>query len=340
MIILVCKNMVMYENQILGRALLQKMGEDLDNEVYPVVHDCGIVEPGQSHSQLQEPGMEDCYERQTTRGSTAGPRKRTAGGPWSSGEPPATGSGSTSTTSSFFSEYKLSDATVAYLEGVVGAYPTVQFRFTPDLVWLVHSIKPIRGLNETALLITAYPNDVRLPVKSWAWWGPGLIWIGPRHTNYPDGSICSFEPTDPDAWQRGKPLRDLLDIHAVWIVRHLFLRYFGRWPGRQVFHTEYERLREHRPGELCGGCSSGLKYEQCCRPRDERKDPIERVFSFIRIFGHCERIVPKLVSDFVYGDRQAPPSLTELIALQSYVSQQPDPFRVGKDKNDLVFAHG
>ncbi len=149
-------------------------------------------------------------------------------------------------------------------------------------------------------------------VRSWAWWGPGLIWIGPRHTNYPDGSICSFEPKDLDAWQRGKSLRDLLDIHAVWIVRHLFLRYFGHWPGDQVFHTAYERLKEHRPGELCGGCRSGLRYEDCCRILDYRLDPVERVISFMRQFGNLDRNPPKAVSEFVYGGRKAPPSLHDL----------------------------
>jgi hypothetical protein len=301
----------MNDNTLLGRLLLKRIGEDLDNEVYPVVHDGGIVEPGQSHSQLEKPGMEDCDERQTTRGPTAGAWTRSAGRPWTAGRQAADRSRSAGEATSIFSEHKLNDAMVADLAGVIVAYPTVQFRFTPDLVWLIHSIKPIRGLSETALLVSAYPHDVRLMVKSWAWWGSGLIWIGPRHTNYPDGSICSFEPRDAGAWQRGKPLRNLLDIHVVWIVRHLFLRYFGHWPGSQVFHSVYERLREHRRGELCGGCRSGLKYEQCCRLDDERSDAVERVISFMRQFGNRDRNPPKAVSEFVYGYHKAPPSLHE-----------------------------
>jgi len=310
-VILVCKNIVVDENNAFGRILLKKIGEDLDKEFYPVVHDGGIVEPGQSHSQLQEPGRKDCYERETTRGSTAGSWPRSAGRSWTSARQAADRSRSTGEATSIFSKQKLSDAMVADLVGVIVAYPTVQFRFTPDLVWLIHSINPIRGLGDTALLVSAYPHDLRLIVKSWAWWGPGLIWIGPRHTNYPDGSICSFEPRDADSWQRGSPLRDLLDIHAVWIVRHLFLRYFSRWPGRQVFHTTYERLTEHRRGELCGGCRSGLNYEQCCRPRDESSDPVERVISFMRQFGSRDRNLPKSVLEFVYGCRKTPPSLYE-----------------------------
>lgn len=297
---------------MLGLAILEKIGMDLDEGVYPDVHGGGIVEPDQSHGRLLESGEERFYGKERSRRSTAGSRQGTARGSWPPGGSPTGGSGATSATTSLFSEQELSDAMVADLEGVIGVYPGVQFRFTPDLVWLINYIKPIRGLNETALLLTAYPHNPKEFIRSWAWWGPGVIWIGPRHTNYPDGGICSFEPTDPDAWHRGESLRDLLDFHVLWIVRHLFLRYFSRWPGSQVFHTEHERLTEHRPGELCGGCRSGLRYEDCCRSRDEKIDSVERVISFIRKFGSSQRNPPKAVSEFVYGYRRTPPPLSEL----------------------------
>ena len=296
-----------------GLTLLEKIGRDLDRNIYPVVYDSGIVEPGQSCCLEEEPGEKGSfYESERTRRSPAGSRKWTAGGARSSGGSPAIESGPASKATSFFSEQKLSDATAVDLEGVIGAYPGVEFRFTPALVWLINSVKPIRGLNEAALIITAYPHDVSLMVKSWAWWGPSLVWIGPRHTNYPDGSICSFEPRDAGAWQRGQPLRDLVDIHTLWIVRHLFLRHFGHWPGSQVFHTAYERLKEHRPGEICGGCRSGLPYDGCCRSRDERYDPVERVISFMSQFGTRDRNPPQAISEYVYGIRKDPPSLNDI----------------------------
>lgn len=257
------------------------------------------------------------YGRKVPRRPAAGPRERTAGGSWSPAGSSPRGSRSACATSSFLSEQQLNDETAADLQGVIGAYPEVQLRFTPDLVWLLNYIKPIRGLEDAALVVTAYPRNQRDILRSWAWWGPGFIWIGPRHTNYPDGSICSFEPCD-GTWRGGQPLQELLDLHAVWIVRHLFLRRFGRWPGRQVFHTAYERLTEHRPNELCGGCNSRRRYEECCREVDEKTDPIGRAVLFtIQFRGASERRPPRPVAEFIYGARNTPPSLSELASSSS-----------------------
>lgn len=298
---------------MIGLELLEKISRDLDDDIYPVVHDGGIVEPGQSHSRIQELGEEMIYGKQTARGSAAGKGERSTGRQRPPGRPPTTGSRSTYSTASILSELGLRAEAAADLEGVARTYPQVEFRATPDLVWLLNWIKPIRGLEETALLVTAYPLDATYDIVSWAWWGPVLIWIGPRHTNYNlSGSICSFEPDDR-TWRRGQPLSNLLDLHVVWIIRHLFMRRFGRWPGRQFFHTPWERLNEQRPGELCGGCDSGRKYEECCRPLDEAIDPVDRLLSFTRrVDGKRERRPPKAVREFVYGCRKLPPYLGDL----------------------------
>ena len=161
-------------------------------------------------------------------------------------------------------------------------------------------------------LVTAYPLDNRYNVMTWAWWGPGLFWIGPRHTNYPDGSVCSYEIRD-GTWNRQMALTTLLDLHVVWVVRHIFMRWFGYWPGHQVFHTSYERLNEHRPGELCGGCDSGLRYEECCQKLDEENDGVESVaLSVIKLSSGIERKPPKPIRDFVYGQLKAPPLINDL----------------------------
>ncbi len=253
------------------------------------------------------------YGREVPRGSSARAGEGTTGRPWPSGGQTAVGPGSAGTASSLIRELSLSDGATADFKGVAGAYSRVQFRPTSDLVWLINWIIPIRGLGESALLITAYPLDTKYDIMSWAWWGPGLAWIGPRHTNYhPSGSICSFEPSD-GTWLRGRPLVNLLDLHVVWIVRHLFMRYFGRWPGPQVFHTPWERLFETRPGELCGGCGSGRRYEDCCREADEKLDPVERLIGFRRRVGdNWNRRPPQAVSEFVYGLRKIPPSVGDI----------------------------
>lgn len=286
----------------------------MDEGIFPIVHDGGIVKPGESRSQLPESGTEDTlYERKEPRRSAAGPWQRPPGRTWASGRETSTGPGSTCSTASQFGELELSDETVADLAGAAGAYPQVQFRPTPDLIWLLNEIIPIRGLNESALLITVYPLATTEDIISWAWWGPAMLWIGPRHTNYyASGSICAYEPTD-GTWSRRRPLTNLLDLQVVWIVRHLFLRYFGHWPGPQALHTPWERLREILPGESCGGCTSGRRYEDCCRPRDERIDPIEQLMRFnMRITGNPERRPPRVVSEFVYGYRRDPPWLANL----------------------------
>lgn len=198
------------------------------------------------------------------------------------------------------------------LEGVAGAYPQVELRSTPDAVWLLNWVTPLPGLDESALLVTAYPLNRSQNIVSWAWASLVLIWIGPRHTNFPEGSICSFEPKDR-TWQRGRSLITLLDLNVLWIVRHIFLHWFGRWPGRQIFHTEWERLNEHLPGELCGGCDSGRLYDKCCRPRDEAIDPIDRLMLYMKwTNGQWERRPPNAVSEYVYGCRKTPPALRDL----------------------------
>lgn len=298
---------------VFGLILLEKIGRDLDEGVYPIVHDGGIVEPDQSCGRLEESGKEGMSNGQeAARRPAAGPRKRTTGRPWSSGGPTATRPGSASASSSILSQRELSKDATADLDGVAGAYPQVQFRSAPDVVWLLNWINPIRGLDERTLLVTAYPFDRTRNIVSWSWSSLALIWIGPRHTNYPDGSICSFEPTDR-SWQQGQSLTTLLDLHVVWVARHIFMRRFGHWPGQQIFHTAWERLNEHLPGELCGGCDSGRRYEDCCRPFDQAIDPMDRWISFMKwTKGKCDRRVPTAVRKFVYGIRKTPPSLRNL----------------------------
>jgi hypothetical protein len=299
---------------VLGLDLLRKIGCDLDHDIFPAVHDRGVVEPGQPCDHKAELGGKVIsYERQNSRGPTAWPRRGTAGGTWPSGGPASEGSGSTSTTSPFFSQLELNDRRDADFKRVAGAYPQVEFRSTRGLVWLLNYVQPIRGLEEAALIVTAYPLDSQHAVASWAWWGPGLIWIGPRHTNYyPSGSICSYEPRD-GTWYEGESLTTLFDLNVVWIVRHLFLRRFGRWPGPQIFHTEWERLNEHLPSELCGGCKSNRKYEDCCQSADQTVQPIERLLKFMRWSrGNFERRPPRALSEYIYGDRKKPPSWEDL----------------------------
>jgi hypothetical protein len=313
-----------------GIELLERIGLYLDERIDPRVDDGGIVLPSRFTHQTLELGEKgEADGRQDSRRPAARQRQRSTGRQGSTGRSSAGESRTASTPAPIFSQLGLNGEQVCRLEGVVRAYPQIQVRTTPDLLWLIFLIKPISGLDDTALLAAACPRNRINDLISWAWWWPALTWIGPRHTNYnPPGSICSFEPGD-GTWQQGESLVTLLDLQIVWIVRHLFLRYFGRWPGAQVFHTPWERLTEQRSGELCGACDADRKYEGCCRPLDQARDQVEEFFLFkkwlrrnltnLRLkdyqwYTHrvLDRRPPRALTEFVWGYHKDPPSLGEL----------------------------
>lgn len=153
------------------------------------------------------------------------------------------------------------------------AYPQFGVRGASTAAWFTGVVQPIADLPVTATIATFYPLDVEMPVTSWAWWQDG-VWIGPRHT-YSNGSICSYEPED-GTWDRTRRLRLLTDLNVTWVVRQLYLRAYGRWPGRQRIHQPWERLTQQEPGELCG-CGALRLYADCCFESDRRAVPAERV---------------------------------------------------------------
>jgi hypothetical protein len=140
--------------------------------------------------------------------------------------------------------------------------------------------------------------------RSWGFWFQGC-WIGPRHTNFPDGSICCFNFGD-GTWFVGESLVALLDMNTVWAIRHLHLRFFGRWPGRQVAHYPYERTLELHDDELCG-CGSSNRYAECCKPADSKCDQVREAVSFA-MMGPL-RSPPDAVRQFLTGAAPTPPDI-------------------------------
>lgn len=95
------------------------------------------------------------------------------------------------------------------------------------VIWISGVIGPIPGHAATAAVKLVHPLNTEFPVRIWAWWPDGTL-VGIRHAN-PDGSACVYEPGDlAGCWDRGKPLVDLLIMHAVWLIRHVFLIEFDR----------------------------------------------------------------------------------------------------------------
>lgn len=144
------------------------------------------------------------------------------------------------------------------------------------------------NLREHAVFLVGVSSAERV-VRGWAFWADPMslpVWIGPRHTNFGDGSICAFEPAD-GTWAFGDGLVDILDIYTVWALRHLHLRHTARWPGPQSVHRPYERLLEIRPEERCGCPAPQGTYGECCRPRDLARNRIADAVDFA-IFSRWE----------------------------------------------------
>jgi len=279
----------------------------LDAGQYPVVSIGGTVEPGPAPPSAKTGTRKDYDERTRTGRPAARPGEGTSGGAWTAGGAATTWQASAA--ASVFSGTEVESVQV--VPSVEDAYPQVRCSSALGMDVLTVWVEPIAGLPLSALLVTLVPHDPGLWPAAWAWWDTG-IWIGHRHTNYPDGSICSFERRD-GTWRKTDPVALLLDLHVLWVARHMHLTYLGRWPGRQVMHTAHERLTEHRPGELCG-CDSGSLYDVCHKNEDLRIPPHRRLEEFRKRFGHGHRVPPPEMVEWLCGRRDSPPDIERLFS--------------------------
>jgi hypothetical protein len=173
-------------------------------------------------------------------------------------------------------------------------------------MWLRTDSLLLDGLTRKATFLTHIPFDRGGRASAWGYWTTAVSasWIGPRHTNFPDGSICAFEPRD-GTWSVGDKIVKLLDLYTLWALRHLHLEVFGRWPGHQSVPIPYERLQELKDDELCGCDQADLLYSECCKPADLALDRQEAFADFLRLTGG-HREPPKLVVPVILG-LEAPP---------------------------------
>jgi hypothetical protein len=184
-------------------------------------------------------------------------------------------------------------------------------------MWLLARSGVVAGLSREATFLIGLPFLRGLDPKAWGFWREmgGHRWIGPRHTNFDEGSICAFAPQD-NVWCGGGELTTLVDVYSVWALRHLHLEVFGRWPGKQYALTggdpraqAFYRLRECQDSELCGCGSATATYARCCKPRDESYDFAESAKAFLREApaGFSGRRPPDAVAGFVSGSSPVPP---------------------------------
>jgi hypothetical protein len=84
-------------------------------------------------------------------------------------------------------------------------------------LWLAVPTLPLGEGGPRANLHITIPRDRDVPIVSWGFWElrDETCWVGHRHTNYPDGSICAFPP-DGDFWVDGQRLVDYADLLSEW----------------------------------------------------------------------------------------------------------------------------
>jgi hypothetical protein len=296
---------------------LQQVGAALDDHRPLRVHQHGRVEIN-DRSSANAPAMENGDERQGKRRSPTRSRKRTAGrqrascGSRPSGAAPRVGG---------------SDLQAAYQDQVTAiseAYPSLQTFADKDGMWLLATSSIIPGLAREATFLVALPYQPSIRARAWGFWTAAkeARWIGPRHTNFADGSICAFSSSD-GVWREGESLTTLLDLYSVWSLRHLFLETFGRWPGKQYglpgadYRTEaYYRLKECLDDELCACGSETRRYAECCKLFDSQRNILELIPIFLRQTGGglARRRPPDAVLSYIEG-RTALPGLAEICSV-------------------------
>ena len=200
------------------------------------------------------------------------------------------------------------------------AFPSLEVFRDDNGMWLLAESSIISGLTRGATFLVALPFRVGAGARAWGFWTSiaGSKWIGPRHTNFGDGSICAFSPQD-QAWSEGGDLRTLVDLYSVWALRHLHLEVFGRWPGKQYALGDdrrvqaYYRLRECHDDERCGCGSVTSRYADCHKPLDLEWNFVELATVFGRMYpgGFATRRPPSPVVDFMEG-RSALPAIADV----------------------------
>lgn len=287
---------------------LRKIGCQLDSFLFPLVRNGGIVVPSNSAVSPQILGKE--YENAKSRKRRAEiqstPRRTAWQGPLvgarSSDRSGSSGNAASLVSTGLRTKYE------AELSTVETAYPGMQHWQSDDGIWLLVESSLLPGLSPKAHFAVGISFTHGI-VRAWGFQGSaavGFEWIGPRHTNFPDGSICAFEPTD-GTWAIGDPLINLLDLYTLWAVRHLHFKVVGRWPGYQAVPYPYERILELREDEYCGCANSHKLYGQCCMESDLARNRIAEAIKFTLRMGGGLRKPPRAVVNFLLERVEPPP---------------------------------
>ena len=195
-------------------------------------------------------------------------------------------------------------------------------------MWLHVESSVLEGLDRKATFLVALPFEAGLGLVAWGFWSndEGHRWIGPRHTNFFNGTVCAFAESDR-AWKEGGDLRTLIDLYTVWAFRHLHLEVVGRWAGKQhalAGHEPYYRRMEFKDDELCS-CPSGRRYGECCKPADMKLNGLMLKTAFEAAMGRPfhERAPPRRIIDFVDGRGPLPAIKDVHVPLWNALARRP-----------------
>ena len=302
-----------------AKNLLVEIGRQLDCAIFPKVRNGGFVVPSASTVSLSQLGKEKHHAGKREESSAAEspeswsrlfPWERASresgslAGPWPTGSTPSV-------------VIPIANGCPEPLSRICEYYPGARIWEQNGGFWLLVKSSLLPNLGRTVMLLIAVSITNKL-VRAWAFWNSaiGSQWIGPRHTNFPDGSICAYDPSDR-TWEFGDPIVTLLDIYMVWALRHLHLEVEGRWPGPQSAPHIYERLLELRDNELCGcGRSAPRKYSQCCKASDLRANRLAEAIRFGAFSDWSCRQPPAAIMQFI-DELKQPPEL-EIIFPSKY----------------------
>jgi hypothetical protein len=283
--------------------MLREIGRQLDSDIYPIIKNGGVVVPSTSAEYKPLLGEKETTNESQRQGRPeTGPRTGTT-----RGQRQAERGGAPNPTPSFWG----ADLQVKYegeLSSVREAYPNTRVWHQSEGLWLLSESTLLAGLRLKALFLTGIPFVRTRVVQSWGFWaGMPLtypVWIGPRHTNFPYGSVCAFCPSDK-AWSIGDPIVRLLDLYTLWAFRHLHLQTFGRWPGKQAAQIPYERITELKEDEFCGCDQSNKLYGDCCREKDLTRNLFDEYNYFLLHTGGTRR-PPESVMNFIRLQKDVP----------------------------------
>lgn len=281
------------------RKKLIEVGEALDIDQQLAVGDGGEVfvnplDERAEHAERECEGTSGRERSQRWAGQSAGPRQEA--GPC---EAPWIGGGSLG------EHYRLSQ------EAVMQRY-TAKFFAAGAGLWVIAPSSPLGADGPQFHLAVALPYAEAKKPSAWAFSKLGSFpkLVGPRHTNFPDHTICAYGPND-GVWVPGDGIRPLLNLYSTWLFRHLYLAEMKVWPGRQWGASALYRRSEFHPDEWCG-CGKSSRYRDCCMAADFLvPDDLARTLHFEALGSHYgARKPPKAVMNFARSNWSKIPQIS------------------------------